>query len=176
ADGLQLYKVRIPTHVKHGEDVNLACLYDLEGKDLYAIKWYKDGKEFYRYEPATGRPKKSFPQPGIKVNLAASNETHVRLQQTTLRYSGHYMCEISAEAPDFASEQGNGRVHVCSRPPAGHTGGKTRYQVGDRVKVNCTSHRSIPAANLTWFINSEEAALEHLKLWPLTIHKGGLSR
>ncbi|XP_037071529.1 uncharacterized protein K02A2.6-like [Pollicipes pollicipes] len=69
ADGLQLYKVRIPTHVKHGEDVNLACLYDLEGKDLYAIKWYKDGKEFYRYEPATGRPKKSFPQPGIKVNI-----------------------------------------------------------------------------------------------------------
>ncbi|XP_037073550.1 uncharacterized protein LOC119094591 [Pollicipes pollicipes] len=176
ADGLQLYKVRIPTHVKHGEDVNLACLYDLEGKDLYSIKWYKDGKEFYRYEPTTGQPKKSFPQPGIKVNLAASNETHVRLEQTTLRYSGRYMCEISTEAPNFATEQGKGQVHVVAFPAAGPaiTGGKTRYQVGDRVKVNCTSHRSMPAANLTWFINNEEAALEHLKLWPPTIHEDGL--
>ena len=36
------------------------------------------------------------------------------------------------------------------------TGGKSRYEVGDRVKVNCTSYKSKPAAELTWFINNEE--------------------
>lgn len=37
------------------------------------------------------------------------------------------------------------------------TGGKPRYQVGDTVRVNCTSGRSKPAAQLSWFINGEHA-------------------
>lgn len=37
------------------------------------------------------------------------------------------------------------------------TGGKARYQIGDIVKLNCTVHRSKPAAHLQWFINSELA-------------------
>lgn len=35
------------------------------------------------------------------------------------------------------------------------TGGRPRYQIGDHVKVNCTSGRSKPAAQLSWFINGE---------------------
>lgn len=37
------------------------------------------------------------------------------------------------------------------------TGGKPRYQIGDYVRVNCTSGRSKPAVHLTWYINSEPA-------------------
>lgn len=37
------------------------------------------------------------------------------------------------------------------------TGGRPRYQIGDIVRVNCTSGRSKPAAKLTWFINGEVA-------------------
>lgn len=37
------------------------------------------------------------------------------------------------------------------------TGGKARYQIGDPVRLNCTSGRSKPAAHLTWFINGEPA-------------------
>lgn len=37
------------------------------------------------------------------------------------------------------------------------TGGKPRYQIGDKVSVNCTSGRSKPATHLTWFINGEPA-------------------
>lgn len=35
------------------------------------------------------------------------------------------------------------------------TGGRPRYQIGDAVRVNCTSGRSKPAALLNWFINGE---------------------
>ena len=35
------------------------------------------------------------------------------------------------------------------------SGGRPRYQIGDMVRVNCTSARSKPAATLQWFINSE---------------------
>jgi hypothetical protein len=37
------------------------------------------------------------------------------------------------------------------------TGGKARYQIGDMVRLNCTSGRSKPAAHLQWFINGEPA-------------------
>ena len=95
-----------------GEDADLACLYDLRGKDMYSFKWYKDGDEFYRFEPAIRHRKKAFTQPGIQVDLAASNETHVRLKETTLQATGRYMCQITMEAPTFTTIQGEGEMHV----------------------------------------------------------------
>jgi len=43
------------------------------------------------------------------------------------------------------------------------SGGRPRYQIGDTVRVNCTSARSKPAATLQWFINSElvRALVDH---------------
>ena len=43
------------------------------------------------------------------------------------------------------------------------SGGRPRYQVGDTVRVNCTSGRSKPAANLKWMINGEPADPKFLK-------------
>lgn len=37
------------------------------------------------------------------------------------------------------------------------TGGRPRYQIGDVVRVNCSSGRSKPAAHLTWYINGDPA-------------------
>ena len=38
------------------------------------------------------------------------------------------------------------------------TGGRPRYQIGDTVRVNCTSGRSKPAAQLMWFINGDQVS------------------
>lgn len=43
------------------------------------------------------------------------------------------------------------------------TGGRARYQINDRVNVNCTSGRSKPAVKLAWFINSQHAGPEYVK-------------
>jgi len=43
------------------------------------------------------------------------------------------------------------------------TGGRARYQIGDRVNVNCTSGRSKPAVKLSWFINGDHAGPEYVK-------------
>jgi hypothetical protein len=43
------------------------------------------------------------------------------------------------------------------------TGGRARYQISDRVNVNCTSGRSKPAVKLTWFINGQHAGPEYVK-------------
>lgn len=37
------------------------------------------------------------------------------------------------------------------------TGGFPRYHIGDKVQINCTSHKSKPAAKLRWYINGEQA-------------------
>lgn len=38
------------------------------------------------------------------------------------------------------------------------SGGRPRYQIGDKVSLNCSSGRSKPAAHLVWFINGEQVS------------------
>jgi hypothetical protein len=33
-----------------GERAVLQCLYDMEGEELYSVKWYKAGHEFFRWD------------------------------------------------------------------------------------------------------------------------------
>ena len=41
----------VPGQVILGEMASLHCLYDMEGEELYSVKWYKNGHEFFRYIP-----------------------------------------------------------------------------------------------------------------------------
>ena len=38
----------VPSFRFRGDDASLKCLYDLEGEQLYSVKWYKDGHEIFR--------------------------------------------------------------------------------------------------------------------------------
>ena len=49
------------------------------------------------------------------------------------------------------------------------TGGRPRYQIGDYVKVNCTSGRSKPATTLNWFVNGENADSHMLRIYDSTV-------
>lgn len=46
------------------------------------------------------------------------------------------------------------------------TGGRPRYQIGDKVRVNCTSGRSKPATHLKWYINGVQANRSDLRYYP----------
>lgn len=63
-------EVDIPTAVKPGETVVMTCTYDLEGDDLYSVKWYKGRQEFYRYVPKELPHIKVFPMYGINVDVS----------------------------------------------------------------------------------------------------------
>lgn len=57
------------------------------------------------------------------------------------------------------------------------TGGRARYQIGDRVNVNCTSGRSKPAVKLTWFINGVPASSEMIRHFkPIKTGREGLEQ
>ncbi|XP_053692506.1 uncharacterized protein LOC128740954 [Sabethes cyaneus] len=157
AFGIKLTEVRVPKHTIKDHPVRLECHYEMEGEALYAVKWYKDGNEFYRYVPRDNPPAQVFPLSGINVDVQNSTNDQVVLDPIELSSSGKYRCEVSAEAPSFQTVSDHGDMTVVVLPDEDPhiTGGKPRYQIGDYVRVNCTSGRSKPAVHLTWYINSE---------------------
>lgn len=119
------------------------------------------------------------------------------LVSVNLSTSGRYRCEVSAEAPSFQTVSDHGDMVVVGTlnrqqliwqfklnldsftalPDEGPkiTGGKPRYQIGDNVKVNCTSGRSKPSAQLTWYINSDPADSSLLREYdPIITGREGL--
>lgn len=70
--GLRLRSLMVPESVKVGENVRLACLFDLENKDkeFVFVKWYKDGHEFYRFVPDRQPFNLYFPLDDIKVDVS----------------------------------------------------------------------------------------------------------
>uniref|UniRef100_A0A182YGT9 Ig-like domain-containing protein n=1 Tax=Anopheles stephensi TaxID=30069 RepID=A0A182YGT9_ANOST len=165
---IKLIEIRVPKHAAQGHSVLLECLYDMEGEALYSVKWYKDGSEFYRYLPRDDPPEQTFPIEGITVDVRNSTNSHVMLESVNLASSGKYRCEVSAEAPSFQTVAENSEMMVVVLPDSDPaiSGGNPRYQIGDYVRVNCTSGRSKPAVQLSWYINSELADPSYVRHYP----------
>lgn len=68
--GLREVRIQIPTAVKKGDSAILNCWYDTEGDPLYTVKWYKGGREFYRYAPNEIPIFKTFPIGNLTVKVS----------------------------------------------------------------------------------------------------------
>eukprot|EP00095_Tigriopus_kingsejongensis_P008172 maker-scaffold1032_size68796-snap-gene-0.13 protein:Tk08172 transcript:maker-scaffold1032_size68796-snap-gene-0.13-mRNA-1 annotation:"cell adhesion molecule 3 precursor" len=150
----------IPPHAFRGQKAVLRCNYDLEGDDLYSIKWYFNQKEFYRYIPSDNPPVTIFKHhSGVNVNPKLSSMKEVVLDEIDFLTSGQYRCEISGDAPMFQTASAEGLLFVVDLPDSGPDifGGRPRYTVGDEVNVTCASRNSLPAAKLSWYVNGEKA-------------------
>ncbi|KAG0718658.1 hypothetical protein GWK47_052014 [Chionoecetes opilio] len=174
--GLRVSRVVVPPREVEGGAVQLECEYDLEGDELYSIKWYKDDREFFRFVPADSPPMQVFQLPGVTVDISRSSDRRVVLHRITLRSSGKYKCEVSAEAPAFDTDSGAGRLLVVHAPRSGPSisGVQHRYAIGGTVRVNCTAAPSVPAAHLTWLINGLEAEASFLIPYTTTTTTEGL--
>ncbi|KAL4148086.1 hypothetical protein QTP88_002390 [Uroleucon formosanum] len=174
-DGLTV-KAVVPRYKIRGETAVLRCDFELEGALLYAVKWYRENEEFYRYVPKSDPQKTSYVVDGIKVDHMHSNSRQLTLRDITLKTTANYRCEVSAEAPSFASAQDGGRMEVIYLPKDGPyiIGDKSIYQFGDTINLNCTSAKSYPASSLHWFINNISAREESLKRYPAQKHPRGL--
>ena len=55
-----------------GERATLQCIFDMEGEELYSVKWYKAGHEFFRYIPGDRDQRiTTFNLPGITVEVSS---------------------------------------------------------------------------------------------------------
>jgi hypothetical protein len=68
--GLKITEVTVPRHVIQGSTAKLYCVYDLEGSKLYAVKWFKSGKEFYHYIPGNYPPSTAYKVEGVNVDVS----------------------------------------------------------------------------------------------------------
>ncbi|XP_073983869.1 uncharacterized protein [Rhodnius prolixus] len=67
---LRLSRLVVPQYKMRGEIAILECHYELEGDNLYAVKWYKENEEFYRFVPKSNPKQVSYKVEGIKVDVS----------------------------------------------------------------------------------------------------------
>ncbi|XP_076548546.1 uncharacterized protein LOC143306091 [Osmia lignaria lignaria] len=155
-------KIKVPNEAKMGSSVELECEWHLYGPSgLYSVKWYKDDHEFFRYIPEDNPRIQTFPQPGIKIDNGWNNEKSIRLNDLEARSSGQYKCEVSTEAPSFATIYQTANLTVIALPERGPeiTGLSSYYTIGDNVTANCTVWPSIPkAVVIRWLVNGKPIA------------------
>ncbi|KAK2714316.1 uncharacterized protein LOC136039977 [Artemia franciscana] len=162
----------VPSVVLNGKDALLECHYDLDDEGLYSLKWYKGNEEIFRFIPGEeflSDRIKGFNLPGVKIDMERSDKHKILLQNVNFDTTGRYRCEIVAEGPSFQTMSSARHLNVVQIPSEDPiiTGGQLRYSIGDTVEVNCTSKDSLPAVNLSWYINGEQVDRSHLRHYPL---------
>ncbi|KAF7414962.1 hypothetical protein HZH68_003451 [Vespula germanica] len=146
------------------EEVTLQCEYDLGGKDLYSVKWFKDGIEFFRFMPSSEPVSEYFHVEGIVVDIAQSNGRQVKLlgqsnnRREKINLTGSYGCEVSSEAPSFRMTYAEANMSVAVLPtkPPVLDGFRPYYKIGEVLEAACTSALSYPRAVLTFILNGKE--------------------
>ncbi|XP_030767836.1 uncharacterized protein LOC115891509 [Sitophilus oryzae] len=155
--GLRDVKIKVPQAVIKGREANLECSFDLENENLYSVKWYRGGFEFYRYTPTDLQKVKLFDVKGIKVKESESTERKIILEDVSRDISGPFSCEVTADKPSFFTAIQTAELQVVELPKKEPyiTGLKHRYYTSeDRTfHANCTCEESYPSPNITWFIN-----------------------
>ncbi|KAH6936665.1 hypothetical protein HPB50_020572 [Hyalomma asiaticum] len=152
---LKLTELRVPTKVTAGATLTLDCIFDLEGDDLYSVKWYKDNKEFYRFLPSDVPRRQLYPVEGISVSLNGDSNSSVTLNNVSRSASGRYICEISCDAPSFKTVSFSEYLHVVEKPP------EVRVPpfglLGDMVYLDCSyDSENAEAQTVTWLKDGEE--------------------
>ncbi|XP_037800322.1 uncharacterized protein LOC119595230 [Penaeus monodon] len=112
----------------------------------------------------------------LEKDIYRSNNHLVLLRNLTFESSGIYKCEVSADSPLFHTYYNESLMVVVELPEDGPkiSGGQTHYAQGETARFNCTSSRSKPAAELTWYINEEPAKLSYLVPYYPYEHADGL--
>lgn len=83
---LRMTSLQIPEHVVLNETVRMQCNFNLDKEQLYSVKWYKDGHEFYRYTPRDRPEVLTFSVPGVNVNVS-HKDAYLERRERVSRFS-----------------------------------------------------------------------------------------
>ncbi|XP_023288624.1 uncharacterized protein LOC105702643, partial [Orussus abietinus] len=174
-NALELLRLDVPSIADpRSEKVVLRCEYDLGGEELYSVKWYKDGMEFFRYMPSYVPYGRDFPVDGVIVDTKRSDSRQVTLlgqssaPEGKINLAGSYGCEVSSEGPSFLTtyKEANMSVGVLPKRAPVLEGLRPNYQVGEYLAAECTSAPSHPPAKLAFFLNDKEVSKAQIKVLP----------
>ncbi|KAL1502678.1 hypothetical protein ABEB36_007791 [Hypothenemus hampei] len=166
SDCVRLTNMTVPPVQDVRSEMPLHCQFDMDNEQLYAVKWYKDDNEFFRYTPSsTSDIITTYDVEGVTVDLYRSKCDHVscnlwlknvKKPQT----SGAYRCEVSTEAPSFFSASKTHYVTVAALPKEAPVieNLKTTYSLGDALHATCTSGLGDPKPVLKFYMNKQPVA------------------
>lgn len=162
--GIRLTNMTAPRVADFRNNMSLDCHFNMGNEDLNSVKWYKDGSEFFRYQPNQQPHIMIFPVQGISMVTHATDcgEHRCKVMLTNLtrmHSSGNYTCEISTEAPAFRLASETRDISIVGMPndnPRIDNVGDD-YKVGHFLTARCTSPSASPTPALSWFINEQQA-------------------
>ena len=99
------------------------------------------------------------------------------LQTVTREQTGEYRCQVTMDTPPFQFIQSSSHLTVMVLPerhPVISGIKKIPYLPGDKLKINCTSSPSFPAAHLSWLINHKSVDRWMVTSYVSTSSKDGL--
>ncbi|XP_069999513.1 obscurin isoform X2 [Penaeus vannamei] len=108
--------VRVPSRATRFTDQTLTCSYNLGDMGLYAVKWYLNDSEFFRY--SSERDIVVFGQ-DVQVNIEESGANKVVLREVDFSASGTYRCEVISDAPYFKIFVGSSTMTVIEEEKVG---------------------------------------------------------
>lgn len=83
---LKMMNLTVPQQLVLGQSASLLCNYDLEGSQLYSVKWYKNGQEFFRYMPSMDEQYTVFDIPGVHVIHPTSGHSYRNFNKMQLNH------------------------------------------------------------------------------------------
>ncbi|XP_069159657.1 uncharacterized protein [Procambarus clarkii] len=170
-EGVRIRALQVPPVALQADEVRLRCDYEDEGgSSLYTLKWYKDGREFYRHQPGISPDHlclDEFPHhvEGVSVDCWVSSEREVVLREVTTSSSGEYQCEVIGEHPSFRKEVRKARLTVFTealKEPR-IRGAKESYTRKDMVSLNCSSSNTQYVPVLSWSLNGRPVLKRYLR-------------
>ncbi|XP_023329321.1 uncharacterized protein LOC111702032 isoform X2 [Eurytemora carolleeae] len=168
-NSLTITGLEFPNDITLGQSVTMICRFTVRpNQKLDSVKWYKDAQEFYRLHPSGPalERKKYFNLPGVKIDNSStefilnpgSGEHRMALHHTGIASTGTYRCQITEAQAPFHTEQIDKDLNVIIRPEEGSPimiAKPTVGTIGQEINLRCSSDRSKPAAQLSFFINGE---------------------
>ncbi|EDV42643.1 uncharacterized protein Dana_GF16919 [Drosophila ananassae] len=165
---LRVTDINVPQIVDFRDNVTLSCSYDISGHTLNSVKWYKNGKEFFRYSPLTPPTYIPFDVEGVRL-IDGGNECNeyscrVELNLLGVQSSGVYRCEVSGDAPHFQLTARDANMSVEALPQNNPliSSFHSMYRFDDFVQVNCSTDFSSLFTRITWYINGIKVSIVDL--------------
>ncbi|XP_017784956.1 PREDICTED: uncharacterized protein LOC108568403 [Nicrophorus vespilloides] len=170
SEAVKLTNLSAPAVIDFRDELRLECQFDMGDEQLYAVKWYKDEQEFFRYVPNHQPHVITFPVFGVKLvgEETICDQTRCQLVLSELlrvKSGGSYRCEVSSEAPAFHLASGTLNITVAAVPKGKPTieGLDPSYLEGDILSAKCTSAPSDPPQIINWYINNERAPTKFVR-------------
>jgi len=158
---LQVLQMEAPAFVKSGQDLVMQCNFDLEGENLYSIKWFLGKWEIFSYISSLsgeGLSTVSSSIPGIHITnstMDPSSYSRLVLGQVTSASSGDYQCQVSGDGPRFLSDFDTKLVTVAVLPSSEPqiSGLPVSCSPGDFLSLNCSVYNASLSLHLQWELN-----------------------